>query len=73
MERFNFKTRFKKGHKWEIDKIVKLIPGGVSNLVELGTTPYGNTVLRIQCTEEQYMTFTKSVERLYPGLCDFDI
>ena len=32
----------------------------------------GSHVFRTVCTAEQYRTFTKTVEELYPGLCIFD-
>lgn len=38
------------------------------------TTLKDNTKIIIaECTEEQYELFKKTIEYLYPGLCEFDI
>lgn len=37
-------------------------------------TPKDNTKIMIsECTEEQYVLFKKTIEKLYPNLCAFDI
>ena len=30
-------------------------------------------IMIAECTEEQYELFKKTIEKLYPGLCEFDV
>lgn len=74
MEKITFITRFRKNRKWNSDDIMTIINRNNLNFVSMNETPYGNTTMKIECSEEQYYNvFVKSVEKMYPGLCDFDI
>lgn len=74
MEKFIFRTRFKRNKKWGIDKIMNIINRNNIEFVTIDVTPYDNTILKISCDEKTYYNvFVKLVEKEYPGVCDFDI
>ena len=74
MERFNFKTRFKRKFKWELPEIMKICDRNGIEFVTSYVTPYDNEVVIVSCDERTYYdVFVKLVEKKYPSVCDFDV
>ena len=84
MEKRIFVTRIKRNHKLSGNEFVI---GKISGIQHMFNSPEdgeitefaivahddGSCDLRVACSETRYKVFVGIVEKLYPGLCEFDV
>lgn len=74
MERvYKFVTLFKNKRKWSVDAILHVFEQCKLSYVGMKIGKRDNTILVLEGTEDNYLAFSKVVEKMYPGLCAFDI